>query len=258
MLLTLDIGNSNIHIGLFDKKKLLGKKNTPSKSAHPIEEFITTLDLLLTELKTERSALRGCGISSVVPDLSSHIAKWLTGELNISPLVISGTLPLAVKIQYDDPLSLGADRICSAVAAYSKYGGPIIVIDFGTATTYNIISEFGEFMGGVIAPGIKTAGEALYKATAQLPQVTLEIPSQVIGTNTIASIQSGILYAGVDAAEGMIHRLKKLTGQKTIVIATGGFSDLIKSKTTLINHIEKDLVLEGVYLIFEKCAGKLR
>jgi type III pantothenate kinase len=253
MLLALDIGNTTTHIGMFYKNELLGTEQFSSNSANPAESLSHTLDSMLLRIHSNRRAIHSCGISSVVPLLTAILTRWANETLQRSPLVISGELSLDIKIHYDDPSTLGADRICTAVAAFKKYGGPAIVIDFGTATTYDVISDRGDFLGGIIAPGIKTAGDALTRNTAQLPPVELHFPQEVIGNNTIACIQSGILYNGLDAAEGMIDRLKKISGSQTKVVATGGLSNLISSKSKKIDYRDEHLVLEGVRLIYERC-----
>jgi type III pantothenate kinase len=253
MLLAIDIGNSLTHIGMFYKDELLGTDRFSSSSANPAESLNHTLDSLLFRIHSNRTAIHSCGICSVVPRLTDILAQWMNTNLKRSPLIVTGMLPLGIQIQYDEPESLGADRICTAIAAFKKYGGPAIVIDFGTATTYDVISEHGDFMGGVIAPGIKTAGDALTRGTAQLPSVELAFPQEVIGNSTISCIQSGILYGGLDAAEGMIKRLKQITGSRTVVIATGGLGKLMASNSKQINHYDEHLLLEGVKLIFERC-----
>jgi type III pantothenate kinase len=253
MLLALDIGNSITHIGMFYKNELLGTEQFSSNSVNPAESLNHTLNSLLLRIHSNRTAIHSCGISSVVPAVTATLTQWAKTNLKRSPLIVSGTLPLGIIIHYDDPSTLGADRICAAVAAFKKYGGPAIVIDFGTATTYDVISDRGDFLGGIIAPGLKTSGDALTRNTAQLPPVELHFPQDVIGNNTIACIQSGIVYSGLDAAEGMIDRLKKITGSQTKVVATGGFSNLISLKSKKIDHLDEHLVLEGVRFIHEKC-----
>jgi type III pantothenate kinase len=253
MLLALDIGNSVTHIGIFYKDELLGTDQFSSSSANPAESLNHTLDSLLFRIHSNRTAIHRCGISSVVPQMNDVLTRWISINLKRSPLVVTGILPLGIQIHYDEPESLGADRICTIIAAFKKYGGPAIVIDFGTATTYDVISKQGDFLGGIIAPGIKTAGDALTQKTAQLLPVELQFPQEVLGNNTISCIQSGVLYSGLDAAEGMIERLKQVTGSRTIVIATGGFSALIGSKSKKIDYFEHHLVLEGLRLIYERC-----
>lgn len=253
MLLAIDIGNTDTVIGLFEKNVLhkVGRFASDQSQARILMD--NSLAGMLSGLHLKRESIRGCAVSSVVPKLTSTFLAWSGDSLGIAPLVISANLPLGIRFHYDDPSTLGADRICNIIAAFGKFGGPAIVVDFGTATTYSVIGETGDFLGGVIAPGVKTAAAGLFRTTAQLPEVELKFPSSVLGTNTNANIQSGILYAGVDAAEGMIRRLKSSVGESATVIATGGLSELIASKIPAINRIEKNLVLEGIAMIYDRC-----
>jgi type III pantothenate kinase len=165
--------------------------------------------------------------------------------------VISGSLDVGLKLLYDHPKLLGADRICNAVAGFSLYGGPTIIIDLGTATTFDVVSGKGEYLGGVIAPGIETAAEALHKQTAQLPRILLKFPENIIGKNTLRGMQAGIMFGALDAMEGIVHRIKKITGNSTIVILTGGLAEMISQRTSLPHTIEPSLVLRGALMIYE-------
>ena len=196
--------------------------------------------------------IHGTVISSVVPSLAKKYWSLVEHHLRIKPLIISGALDIGLRIHYRNPRALGADRICSVVAAYHRYGGPLIVVDAGTATTYNVITKDGTFLGGVIAPGIHTASLGLHQRAAQLPSVELHFPKSIIGRTTIENIQSGILYGAVDAMEGMIKRIKVITGKQTKVVLTGGFSHLIKAKSNIAVNVVPSLVLQGAHLIYER------
>ncbi len=251
-ILTIDIGNTRTTFGVFKGTKLVNTTHIPSSALASSTKSMKYIRQLLRKCNVSQDKLSGVAISSVVPSLTKKLLLVLKRELHIHPLVISGNLNVGLRIGYDNPVTLGADRICNAVAAYHKYGGPIIVIDAGTATTFDVVSKNGTFLGGAIAPGILTAASALNQRTAQLPAITLQFPKCVIEKTTIGNIQSGILYGAIDMMEGMIKRIKSITGQQTKVILTGGFSNLLKKKTRVVNAVEPTLVLEGARLIFER------
>lgn len=174
----------------------------------------------------------------------------------MEPLIISSSLDLGIKIAYDDPNSVGADRICDAVAGFSAFGGPLIIIDFGTATTYDVVSATGDYLGGVIAPGVETSAVDLHRRAAKLPKIELHFPKTIVGRDTVSAMQAGILFGAVDAMEGMVGRiqneLQKSGEKKAMVIATGGFSQLMASRSKTISKSVPSLVLDGVRLIYEK------
>ncbi|MBI1803837.1 MAG: type III pantothenate kinase [Ignavibacteriae bacterium] len=253
MILTIDIGNTDTVLGVFRGEKLLDEWRITSSLKRTDDEVWPHVKLFSQESKINLDKITGVAIASVVPALTDVFMVMTEKYLHVEPVIISGDMPeLGMTIRYDDPKKLGADRICNAVAAYAKYGGPAIVVDFGTATTYDIVSKKGEFLGGMIAPGIETAASSLNRRTAKLPNAALQFPPSVIGTNTVACIQSGIMYGALDAMEGMIRRLRDILGKNTIVITTGGFSRIIAAKSTLVTHVEPALVLQGARLIYER------
>lgn len=251
MLLALDIGNSTIVAALFDKEKKLAETTVSSTVQRSRDETWDIVQSLITQTDGA-DALDGVGISSVVPFLT-HLFTTLSKEkLGIEPLIISGSLDLGITIHYNDPTTLGSDRICSAIAAYAKYHGPLIVIDFGTATTYGVIGANGDFLGGLISLGVKTSLEVLHRRTAQLPSVELRAPSHGIATNTLDAINAGTTLSAIAAVEGIVKRIRKEFGAEAKVIATGGLSAFMTSQTTIIDACEPSLVLEGVRLIWER------
>ncbi len=252
MLLAIDIGNTHTVIGFFDKEKLIAHWRLSSTLTRTEDEFWLIMKLLCEQIKLSPDAVDGMVISSVVPNLTDIFFRMGRKYLKTSPVVVSAKLKTGIKIKYDDPLAVGADRICDAVAAYIKYGGPLIIVDFGTATTFDVVSAKGEYIGGVISPGIETAGGELHRRAARLPKIELHFPKNVIGKNTVESMQSGIMYGAIDAMEGMIKRIIKITGPKTNVIATGGYSKLFAEQSKLIDHDEPWLVLEGARIIYDK------
>jgi type III pantothenate kinase len=255
-ILALDIGNTNTAAGFFQKKKLAGESHFRSDPERTLDETWFLLRAALDHHGIPRKEIEGVVISSVVPaltDVYTHIAKEY---LHHTPVIIRGGPDLGLVIKYDNPGLLGADRICSSVAVYERYGGPAIVVDFGTATTYDVISKNGEFLGGVIAPGIGTAAAELFRKTAQLPSIPLQFPANVLGNDTASSLQSGILFGAVESADGMIRRIKRVAGRHAIVVATGGFAILIAEMSHEIRYTHRSLVLEGARILYDRLRRK--
>ena len=207
MLLAIDIGNTHTMLGIFRSKKLIADWRISSAMPRTEDELWITVELFLEHAKVNADGLSGAVISSVVPNLTSIFAFMVAKYLHLDPLTISAALDIGMPIKYDNPNAVGADRLCNAVAAYVKYSGPCIVIDFGTATTFDVVSPKGEYLGGAIAPGIETASLDLQRQTAVLPKIDLQFPESVIGNTTVASMQSGILFGAVDAVEGLVKRI---------------------------------------------------
>ncbi len=262
MFLAIDIGNSHTVLGIYRKSKLISHWRIASTSAVTEKELASLNQTFFTKEKIDLTTIDDIGISSVVPDLTEKYAAISQQLFHRSPLIINSELELGIKIHYENPATLGADRICNTIAGYAKYHGPLIVVDFGTATTYDVIAKNGDFLGGVIAPGIGTMASALHQRTAKLPKIELQLPRDVIGTNTVNSMQAGILLGAIDAAAGMVKRLqkkiKKREKKKAIVIATGGFSEFVTKHSGIIHHVEPFLVLDGIRLIYERNIKKCR
>lgn len=251
MMLVLNIGNTNCTAGLFsgsDLHKTITKPTSGIKNETAAAEIIRKL---LIGSGRARGTLPDSVISSVVPVQTRVWAEILRKETAKRPLVIRGSLPLPITIHYADPSTLGADRLCACVAAHQLFGGPAIVVDFGTATTYNLIDKNGNFLGGAIAPGMMTAARALSGGTAQLPNVRFSMPVSFPGTSTRACLEAGIFYSGIDAAEGMIRRIWKSAGMKLKVIVTGGLSETIQPFLSIRSIVEKNLVLHGARIIHQ-------
>jgi len=198
----------------------------------------------------EASDVKEVSLCCVVPPLRATFEELCQRYFNISPLVVGAGIKTGVRIRMDNPREVGADRIADAVAAHHLYGGPVIIIDLGTATTFGIVSKEGDYIGGVIATGIATAAEALFSRTAQLPRVELIRPKRVIGTNTVTAIQSGIIYGYASLVEGIVARIQQELGEKARVVATGGYSGLIARETVVIDEVNPDLTLVGLRLIY--------
>ncbi len=256
MLLAIDIGNTHTVSGVYDGAKLLRDWRVTSNLQRTEDEAGTQLRQFLHDAGIDAARIDGVGISSVVPNLTDIFAAMARKYFRVEPIVVGSHLNLGLKIHYDDPTSVGADRLCNAVAGFAKYGGPLIIIDFGTATTYDLVSATGDYLGGVIAPGIETSAADLHRRAAKLPKIELHFPRKLIATDTVSSMQAGILYGAIDAMEGMVGRLQLEMEQGGMkhpkVIATGGFSKLISEHSKLITACEPALVLEGVRLICER------
>ena len=251
-LLAIDIGNSRIKAGIFKGKKLSGEMLFPTTPSFGTAKFWTELKKLLRDHAVSRHAITGAVISSVVPPLTIKLTAFINRRFRVKTLVVTGTMDTGLCIRYRNPQTLGADRICSAVAAYHRYGGPLIIIDMGTAVTYNVVSKEGVFLGGAIAPGLWTASTVLHEQTAKLPNVMLQFPRSIVGKTTIENIQSGILYGMVGAIEGIIKRMKRITGKRTKIFLTGGGAYLIKSKIDIDSYVIPSLVLHGARIIYER------
>jgi type III pantothenate kinase len=263
MFIAIDIGNTSTVVGIYKNASLLAVRRLTSTEQITEAEIFARIRSLLVKAGTNKKRIDGIGISSVVPNLTKVYAATAKNYFHQDPLIVSSELDLGIKIHYDNPKSLGADRICNARAGYSRYGGPLIIIDFGTATTYDVIASNGDFLGGVIAPGIETSAISLQSRTSKLPRLAgtkIRFPKTAVGTNTASSIQSGILWGALDSMTGMVDRIQKelrsRRSKTALVIATGGFSTLMAEQTRIIQHVEPMLVLEGIRLISDRVKMK--
>lgn len=256
MILAIDIGNTHTVMGVFEGSRLLFDWRVTSTLQQTEDEVGTNVRLFLQDAGVEPKRITGIAIASVVPNLTDIFGTMARKYFKVDPVIVSSDLALGIEILYDDPKAVGADRLCNAVAGFAKYGGPLIVIDFGTATTYDVVGAKGDYLGGVIAPGIETSAADLHRRAAKLPKIELHFPVATIGTNTTGSMQAGILFGALDAMEGMVRRLQaelvKQEQQEGQLIATGGFSKFICDHSPLPLHWEPSLVLDGVRLIYEK------
>jgi len=255
MLLAIDVGNTHTVLGIFNNEALLDEWRMASRPALAENDLWIHVRTFSIGVGLTPKDISGVVISSVVPKLTKTFRNVAKKHLKKEPVVVSGDMDAGIKVLYDDPSKLGPDRLCHAVAAYAKFGGPAIVVDFGTATTYDVISAGGEYLGGLIAPGIETSARTLHRSTGLLPSVNLQFPESVIGTNTVAAMQSGILYGAVDASEGLIRRIRQAIGGNPKVIATGGYAGLVSGKSYMFRIIEPSLVLDGARLIYERALG---
>jgi type III pantothenate kinase len=259
MFIAIDIGNTHTVFGVFQNASLLGEWRVTSMLQRTEDEIGLQIQQLLSQQNVQPSKITGIGIASVVPNLTDVYVAMAKKYFHVTPIVVSAALDLGIAVRYEDPRAVGADRLCNAIAGFAKYGGPLIIIDFGTATTYDVVGANGDYLGGVIAPGIETSAADLHRRAARLPKVELHMPSSVIGKDTVSSMQVGILWGAVDAMEGMVRRIKEelLTSEKhpVRVIATGGFSTFVKTRSSVIDAVETSLVLDGVRMIYEKISA---
>lgn len=256
MLLAIDIGNTHTVFGVYQGDALKADWRVSSAGQKTEDEVGAQLLQFLRGAAIEPSAVDSIGISSVVPNLTDIFSSMAKKYFKQSPIVIGSNLDLGIAIRYKDPSAVGADRLCNAVAGFAKYGGPLIIVDFGTATTYDVIATNGDYLGGVISAGVETSAADLHRRAARLPKVELHLPKQLIATDTVASMQAGILYGAIDSLEGMIGRLQRevqtVEGKEAKVIATGGFSTFMSRHTKVLSVTEPTLVLDGVRLIVDR------
>jgi type III pantothenate kinase len=251
MLLTIDIGNTNLTLGLYEGDKLGAHwRLATDHNRMPDEYGLQFLGLLQNANKTLKD-IQGISVASVVPPLTGRVVQACREYLKQEPLVVDAGVKTGIKIRYEDPKAVGADRVCDAVAVMKLYGGPACVVDFGTATTFNAVTKDGEYLGGAITAGINLAAEALYTRAAKLPRIDLQVPPSVIGRNTVHAMQSGLLFGYVSMVEGMVNRFRSELGGDMKVVATGGLAEVVAHETKVIDIIAPWLTLEGLRLIWE-------
>ena len=255
MLLAIDIGNTHTVLGVFDGTRLVADWRIASLTHRTADENWLTIRSFCLEAGLAIPRITAVGISSVVPDLTDIFEAMVRKFLKAEPVTVSAALDLGLTIHYRDPGAVGADRLCNAVAGFAKYGGPLIIIDFGTATTYDVISRTGDYLGGVITLGLESAAAELHRRAARLPKIELRFPRTLIGRDTVTSMQAGIMYGTVDAVEGTVRRICEELGEPARVIATGGLSAVVAEHTAVIEALEPSLVLDGIRLICER-AGR--
>ena len=255
MLLAIDIGNTNIVVGVFDGEKLKATWRLGT-DVHKLEDEYAALLLNLLSMKGLAFAdIDDAIISSSVPPLVTVFEELCRRYFEVTPMVVGPGIKTGVRISIENPREVGADRVVNAAAAHKLYGGPLIVIDFGTATTLDAVSEEGDYLGGAIAPGIVISSEALFEHAAKLPRVELVRPPKAIGRNSVSAMQSGIVFGYVGLIEGLVARMQKELGGTAKVIATGGLANIIASETGVVDAVELDLTLVGLRLIYELNSG---
>ncbi len=251
MLLTIDIGNTNLTIGLYQGESLQHHWRLATDHARMPDEYGLQLLGLLDFAGMPISGLKGIALASVDPVLTGRVCQACREYLNQEPWVVDAGIKTGIRIRYEDPKAVGADRVCDAVAVHKAYGGPACIIDFGTATTFNALTREGDYLGGAITAGINLAAEALFTHAAKLQEVDLQRPPSVIGRNTIHAMQSGLLFGYVSMVEGMVERFRAELGAEMKVIATGGLAEIIAGETSTIDVLAPWLTLDGLRLLWE-------
>ena len=253
MLLVIDVGNTNLTFGAYEGEELKATFRMTTKMPRTSDEFGVIITELLKKNEIEVSDLEGCIVASVVPDIMHSLTSAIVRYLKLKPLVVEAGIKTGIKILTENPRAIGADRIVDAVAAYEKYGGPVLVLDFGTATTYDLITEKGEFTAGITAPGIRISSEALWKQTAKLPNIEIKKPDSILAQETITSMQAGLMYGQIGQTEYIIKKVKEESGLDNLkVVATGGLGRVIADETDTIDVYDSSLTLDGLRLIYKK------
>ena len=268
MLLVIDVGNTNTVLGVFARvakvhpadgaaetphyERLVAHWRVATVLRHTVDEYGVLFRSLFSMDNLEVSGIHGIVISSVVPPLDSTLRQVCERYFNLKPLFIEPGVKTGMPVQYENPAEVGADRIVNGVAAFEKYGGPCVIVDFGTATTFDCVSAKGEYLGGVICPGIGISADALFQRTARLPRVDIRKPARVIGTTTVGSLQSGLYYGYLGLIDGILEKLLGEMGKDTKVVSTGGLAPLLGTASKYIKSVDDHLTLEGLRILWER------
>jgi len=256
MLLAIDVGNTNIVLGVFDGDTLVQSWRLQTLRERTADELGLLVDGLFAHSRIERVQIRGIILGSVVPPLTPTIKAMAQRYFGVQALTIEPGLDTGMPILYDNPSEVGADRIVNGVAAYEKFGRgtsrPLIVVDFGTATTLDAISAKGEYLGGAICPGVQISADALFQRAARLPRIDVRKPARIVGRTTVAAMESGLFYGYVGMVEGLVRRMSDELGGNALCVATGGLATIIAPETPIIEHVDADLTLHGLRIVWQR------
>lgn len=257
MLLAMDIGNTNITFGIFNDKELVGQFRMTTKLSRTSDEYAIAIQDLIKAQGVDPKEIHAAIAASVVPDIMHSLGSAFIKYFKIQPMVVSAGIKTGIKIKTENPKQVGADRIVDAVAAYEIYGGPVIVVDYGTATTFDIVGPGGTFEGAVIAPGIRTSADALTSQAAMLPSFQIKKPDSIIAKETISSMQAGIVYGQLGQLEYIVRKIREESGYTDAqVVCTGGLGSLMAKNTDIINVYDPQLTLKGLQMIYAKNTKK--
>ena len=255
MLLVLDVGNTHIHVGAFEEERIAATWKISTVRERTEDELGLLLRLLLREASVEPAALEATAVACVVPPVVPLLQRMVKKYFGHEPFFVEpGNCPELLS-RFEDPREVGADRVANSVAGFRKYGGPLIVVDFGTATTFDVLSQDGVYLGGAIAPGLAISLDALFRKAARLPRIELARPPGAVGTNTVASMQSGIIFGYAGLVDSLIRRIRSEIGEEAGVVATGGMATLIVRETGAVAEVDEHLTLEGIRILYRESGG---
>lgn len=253
MILTIDVGNTNITCGVFENEEIVASFRITTKIPRTSDEYGMLISNLLEKNRLNTEDVQDAILCSVVPNVMHSLEGALIKYFKIKPIIVEAGVKTGIRIVTPNPQQIGADRIVDAVAAYELYGGPVIVIDFGTATTYDYVDESGAFLGGITAPGIRISAKALWEDAAKLPEIEIKKPDNILGKDTISSMQSGLVYGQIGQTEYIIKKTKEEVGREdTKVVVTGGLGRIIANETDTVDTYDPNLTLKGIYLVYKK------
>ena len=253
MFYAIDVGNTNIKVGVFDGKELLTTFRMNSQIAHTTDEYGMMLKQIPKLNGIDIEKVEGAIISSVVPKVMESLTNAIVKFFGIKPIIVGPGIKTGIKLTSSNPKEVGSDRLVDVVSGYEKYGGPLLVIDFGTATTYNLVTEDGSFSVGITAPGVKISAKALWEDAAKLPEIEIKKPNSILATETVTSMQAGLIYGQIGATKYIIEQIKKEMGYDTLeVVATGGMGSVISPEVEEIDHYDINLTIDGLRILYEK------
>ena len=259
MILTIDVGNTNITCGVFDEDVIVASFRITTKMPRTSDEYGMILYNLLEQNNIQPMDIGDAIICSVVPNVMHSLRGGLVKYFHITPIIVEAGIKTGIRIVTPNPQQIGADRIVDAVGAYEIYGGPVLVIDFGTATTYDFVDESGAFLGGITAPGIRISAKALSEDAAKLPEIEIKKPESILGKDTITSMQPGIVYGQIGQTEYIINKVKEEVGLENVkTVVTGGLGRIIANETTCIDIYDPNLTLKGIYRVYKKQNRKIK